>query len=556
MVTTSEYDSESNFSDNHSLKNVFNKTSEYTSNSNKSKIIFDSSDLKKSKTLPISFADRKVVKYNTESSTDENMDINNEIDSKESSSLLESRKFKLENSDAASVKKVKSLVLKDKDSSISTTHSEISHDTESDYTSESDYIPHLSRKGNIKLESKSTVKRKDFSSHTSNLKSVGKNKLFNTDQKHQLDKLNINIKRIKLKSDFQVSKKSKTARSGALNASQSTSSTESSEIVDISSELKPSHSTGSARTQGYYKIENKDKINYLLPLLPYLHWSNNFYYLLKPSSTFINNPNSTGSNNNFNSLANDSCYSFIHTMVNIHDSNYYFYNPVIKKSSNKDSKGGASHSVATSSSNSRTVRAANRKLRAQLNQYKTSIETELDNNKTCSKQNNDSLINVNNNSLLQILDLNSLESRTKSLFFAKSGIHNFGLFSRETIYAGEFVIEYIGERIRSSLADHREKIYTKLGLDQDCCYLFRVDDETVIDATVMGNIARFVNHSCNPNCIAKIIVVDGSKRIGIYARSDISIGDEITYDYKFTIEDTDKKIPCLCGSVNCRGYLN
>ena len=57
-----------------------------------------------------------------------------------------------------------------------------------------------------------------------------------------------------------------------------------------------------------------------------------------------------------------------------------------------------------------------------------------------------------------------------------------------------------------------------------------------------------------PNCYAKVITVEGSKKIVIYSKKDIDVNEEITYDYKFPIEDD--KIPCLCGSSNCRGTLN
>jgi histone-lysine N-methyltransferase SETD1 len=85
---------------------------------------------------------------------------------------------------------------------------------------------------------------------------------------------------------------------------------------------------------------------------------------------------------------------------------------------------------------------------------------------------------------------------------------------------------------------------------------------------------RLINHSCDPNCTAKIITINGEKKIVIYAKQDIELGDEITYgqsnpalsnfvsptdvtrfvDYHFPIEQD--KIPCLCGSAKCRGYLN
>ncbi|KAL0361967.1 UNVERIFIED_CONTAM: Histone-lysine N-methyltransferase ATXR7 [Sesamum radiatum] len=67
-----------------------------------------------------------------------------------------------------------------------------------------------------------------------------------------------------------------------------------------------------------------------------------------------------------------------------------------------------------------------------------------------------------------------------------------------------------------------------------------------VDATKRGGIARFINHSCEPNCYTKVISVEGQKKIFIYAKRHISAGEELTYNYKFPLEE--KKIPCNCGS--------
>ncbi|RKP07820.1 hypothetical protein THASP1DRAFT_16529 [Thamnocephalis sphaerospora] len=151
-----------------------------------------------------------------------------------------------------------------------------------------------------------------------------------------------------------------------------------------------------------------------------------------------------------------------------------------------------------------------------------------------------------------IFKFNQLRVRKKQLRFARSSIHAWGLFAMERIEAKEMVIEYIGEVVRQKVADHREKMYERSGIGSS--YLFRIDDDTVIDATKKGNVARFINHCCAPNCIARVITVDGEKKIVIYAKQDIEEGEEITYDYKFPIEVD--KIPCLCGSPFCRGTLN
>ena len=92
------------------------------------------------------------------------------------------------------------------------------------------------------------------------------------------------------------------------------------------------------------------------------------------------------------------------------------------------------------------------------------------------------------------LRFNPMQSRKNRLCFMKSRIHEWGLFALEPISMGDLVIEYIGEVIRHKVADTREKMYEKLGIGSS--YLFRIDLENVVDATKMGNVARFINHSC------------------------------------------------------------
>lgn len=117
------------------------------------------------------------------------------------------------------------------------------------------------------------------------------------------------------------------------------------------------------------------------------------------------------------------------------------------------------------------------------------------------------------------LRFNQLKKRKKPVKFARSAIHNWGLYAMENIAANDMIIEYVGEKVRQQVADMRERQYLKSGIGSS--YLFRIDENTVIDATKRGGIARFINHSCTPNCTAKIIKVEGSKRIVIYALRDI-----------------------------------
>lgn len=181
---------------------------------------------------------------------------------------------------------------------------------------------------------------------------------------------------------------------------------------------------------------------------------------------------------------------------------------------------------------SRVNRANNRRFAADISAQKQILSSESD-----------------------ILNLNALTKRKKPVSFARSAIHNWGLYALEPIAAKEMIIEYVGESIRQQVAEHREKSYLRTGIGSS--YLFRIDENTVIDATKKGGIARFINHCCNPSCTAKIIKVDGKKRIVIYALRDIDANEELTYDYKFERETNDaERIRCLCGAPGCKGYLN
>lgn len=152
-------------------------------------------------------------------------------------------------------------------------------------------------------------------------------------------------------------------------------------------------------------------------------------------------------------------------------------------------------------------------------------------------------------------------ARRKKVILGRSSIHSWGLFAGEDIETGQMVCEYVGEIIRHTVANVRERRYelalrAKGSTEMASSYFFRLDDTMVVDATHKGNLSRFINHCCDPNCVAKILTSD-RRRIVMYARRDIRRGEEVTYDYKFPLEDDlEKKIRCLCGARSCRGYLN
>ena len=87
----------------------------------------------------------------------------------------------------------------------------------------------------------------------------------------------------------------------------------------------------------------------------------------------------------------------------------------------------------------------------------------------------------------------------------------------------------LADRPRSRRQDKREKYYDSRSIG---CFMFRIDDEVVVDATLVGNAGRFINHSCDPNCASRIIQVEGAKHIVIFAERPIEAGEELTYDYK------------------------
>jgi [histone H3]-lysine4 N-trimethyltransferase SETD1 len=149
----------------------------------------------------------------------------------------------------------------------------------------------------------------------------------------------------------------------------------------------------------------------------------------------------------------------------------------------------------------------------------------------------------------------ALKSRPTAarLTVRRSHIHGWGLFVLDDFAADEMIVEYMGEVIRKCVADAREVKYEELGLGS--CYLFRIDEHGIVDATRKGNLARFINHCCDPNAYAKAVQVDGGERkLIIFANKPLKAGEEVTYDYKFPYEED--KIECQCGSVSCKGTMN
>ena len=132
----------------------------------------------------------------------------------------------------------------------------------------------------------------------------------------------------------------------------------------------------------------------------------------------------------------------------------------------------------------------------------------------------------------------------------RSSIHGKGVFALIRIPKGTRIIEYKGERISNEEADKR---YSELHANSPHTMLFIVNDEIVIDATRRGNSARWINHSCAPNCE----IADDDNRIFIDAARDIRAGEELSYDYNLQIGEphtaaAKREHACFCGARRCR----
>ena len=141
----------------------------------------------------------------------------------------------------------------------------------------------------------------------------------------------------------------------------------------------------------------------------------------------------------------------------------------------------------------------------------------------------------------------------KYFVLRSSPIQGRGAFAIRPIRRGTRIIEYTGEVISPDEADRR---YDDGGMGRHHTFLFSVTSKKVIDAAVGGNEARFINHSCAPNCEA----IDDRSRIYIEAIRDIAPGEELTYDYAYERDGTEdekweKVYACHCGAPTCRGTI-
>jgi SET domain-containing protein len=128
------------------------------------------------------------------------------------------------------------------------------------------------------------------------------------------------------------------------------------------------------------------------------------------------------------------------------------------------------------------------------------------------------------------------------VFVRRSHIHGTGVFAEQAIELGTRVLEYIGNQISKAEADRRCKAGNT--------FIFTINDEFDLDGDLELNVAKYINHSCEPNCLAEL----DEDRIFIIALERIEPGQELTFNYGYDVKDY-KEHPCQCGSKRCVGYM-
>ncbi|KAL9245134.1 hypothetical protein vseg_018819 [Gypsophila vaccaria] len=140
-----------------------------------------------------------------------------------------------------------------------------------------------------------------------------------------------------------------------------------------------------------------------------------------------------------------------------------------------------------------------------------------------------------------------------NLSWFRSGRKGYGLQVLEDISEGRFLIEYVGEVLDLQSYEARQKDYALKGHKH--FYFMTLNGNEVIDACSKGNLGRFVNHSCDPNCRTEKWVVNGEICVGLFALRNIRKGEELTFDYNYVRVFGAAAKKCYCGSLKCRGYI-
>ena len=136
-----------------------------------------------------------------------------------------------------------------------------------------------------------------------------------------------------------------------------------------------------------------------------------------------------------------------------------------------------------------------------------------------------------------------------------SKVHGKGIYATQNIKKGIKIIEYLGEKISRKEGDRRSELRIKKYLNSKnigSVYIFQLNAKQDIDGSPLYNKARYINHSCDPNC--EVDIENG--KIWISSLRRIKKGEELSYDYGYSFDKEDyKDHPCKCNSKNCIGYI-
>ncbi|KAK4751982.1 hypothetical protein SAY87_020780 [Trapa incisa] len=135
----------------------------------------------------------------------------------------------------------------------------------------------------------------------------------------------------------------------------------------------------------------------------------------------------------------------------------------------------------------------------------------------------------------------------------RCGRKGYGLQLLKDVSKGDFIIEYVGEVLDIPTYEERQRNYAANGHKH--FYFMTLNGGEVIDACSKGNLGRFINHSCDPNCQTEKWMVNGEICIGLFAIRDIKKGEEVTFDYNYVRVFGAAAKKCVCGSPLCRGYI-
>ncbi|KAM2542976.1 hypothetical protein TB2_022346 [Malus domestica] len=141
--------------------------------------------------------------------------------------------------------------------------------------------------------------------------------------------------------------------------------------------------------------------------------------------------------------------------------------------------------------------------------------------------------------------------KEKRIKIVKTEHCGWGAEAAESVKKGDFIIEYVGEVIDDALCEKR--LWDMKYKEVNNFYMCEIRKDFTIDATFKGNPSRFLNHSCDPNCVLEKWQVEGETRVGVFAARSIQVGEPLTYDYRFV--QFGPEVECRCGAPNCQRFL-